>query len=278
MQECVHRRKQVGIVGAGAQDHLAVAERILDSLCHIVACEVGKGYFHSLLAQFVGYIFGSLQGIAVYRSRNDKHALGLHAIRAPYSIQAQRLRHLLTLQHRTVQRSDSADTERSHLLKHSLYLHAVLAYYIEVVSPCLACPVVGIGIIYAELAERVGGEQHFLLRAITHQHLGPVHHRRSDELQRQAAQVEHVALLYYAYITILHAKLAKHVLGNLRAYDLHAGIGLHETFDRSRVIRLHVMDYQIIGLTAEQGFLRLVQPLVGTTFVNRIQNGYLVGT
>ena len=105
-----------------------------------------------------------------------------------------------------------------------------------------------------------------------------MHHRRCDELQRQTAQVEHVALLDNTYIAMLHAELTEHVLGNLRTYDLHAGIGLHETFDRSRMIRLHVMDYQIIGLTAEQGFLRLVQPLIGTTFVNRIQNGYLVGT
>ena len=97
-------------------------------------------------------------------------------------IQPQRLVFFLAFQHRSVQLRDSLNILSRQLLQHISRLHAVLADDIEIVPPCLARPVVLIGMIDAELTERVRAEQHLFFGTIRHHHFRPVNHRGCDEL------------------------------------------------------------------------------------------------
>ena len=77
--------------------------------------------------------------------------------------------------------------ERRSLFKQSLNLCAVLADDADIITPCFASPIF-FYVKRTELAEPVGREQNLVIRALSNDNFGPVHHRRADEGQNVLAQ------------------------------------------------------------------------------------------
>ena len=53
------------------------------------------------------------------------------------------------------------------------------------------------------------------------------------------------------------------------------GIDLHKTVDIRRMIRLHMLNHEIIGLSSVESAVEIIQPFVRKMSVHGIHNGYL---
>ena len=94
----------------------------------------------------------------------------------------------------------------------------------------------------------------------------------ADKGQAVAAQVEHIALFdnHFA-LGEVGAKVVDHHAESTHAgHNLRLGIALHKGGDTGGVIRLHMMDDQVVGRTAIERGLEVAEPLVDKTTVDRI--------
>ena len=92
-----------------------------------------------------------------------------------------------------------------------------------------------------------------------------------------ATQVEHVALFDdHLTLGVVGAKVVDHHAEGAHAgHYLCLGVALHKGGDASRVIRLHVMDNQVVGRTSIERGLEVAEPLVNKTTIDRIGDGDL---
>ena len=106
-----------------------------------------------------------------------------------------------------------------------------------------------------------------------------MHHRRSYELQRVAAQAKRVALLD-GQCPALQAeplKVEAHQLQGLGgAHNGEVGAQLQGAQYAGTVVGLHVLHHQIVGLAAAQGLLQVGGPLVHLALVGSVDDGHLV--
>ena len=68
----------------------------------------------------------------------------------------------------------------------------------------------------------------------------------------------------------------EHIEGLLVPHDLHIGVALAQETDRATVVRLHVIDDQIIHGTALQDEVELVEEDIRVADVDRIDEGRLL--
>ena len=103
-------------------------------------------------------------------------------------------------------------------------------------------------------------------------------HGREDEGEGVAAQFEGAAVL--SYLAILHQVGAEEVVhhGESLGGGHHGslGIGLEKAVDVGGMVRLHVLDDEIVRLPTGQGVLQIVQPLVGEMLVHGVHDGHLL--
>ena len=71
-------------------------------------------------------------------------------------------------------------------------------------------------------------------------------------------------------------ELAQELYGFGAGYNLDGGILIGHLADEGRMIRLHVMHHQIVGRTAIQSLLKVLQPLLSFPAVGRIKNGHFL--
>ena len=250
MDKGLHEGEDVSIVSRGCQHQLAVAERVLHSLRHVVSCQVGDRNLHAPQLQLLLQQLHSCLGVAVDGGVGDHNALALHLVGGPDVIQIDVITQILG-QYRSVQGADGGDVQGSGLLQQRLYLRAVLAHDADVVAPCLASPVF-LCVQCAELAEAVGGEQHLILHIVSHNDLRPVDHRRGDKGQGVFTQRKGIPLTHHnAAVCVVGAEeLTHHGKGLGGRNHRCVGIGLHKLVNIGGVVRLHVLDDQIVRLSA----------------------------
>ena len=194
VQEVVHNGEDTTIVRRSCHNHLIHTESILDSLGHIVAAKVcNRDLLCALLAQNLGHHIGYGSRTTVNRCVGDKYSLGLNIVLAPRIIEADVISQIL-LQDRAVQRADALHVERCELLQQRLHGAAILSADIEVITACLASPILLVAQ-SAELTKAIGREDNLIFLIVCHHHLGPMHHRRHKELQDVLTQTERIALL-----------------------------------------------------------------------------------
>ena len=173
-----------------------------------------------------------------------------------------------------MQRANRLDVECGGLLEHCLHLVAVLAHDVEVVAAGFAGPVVRVGIVHAELAERIGGEQHLFGLLVAEQDFGPMHHRRTDKLERVLAERERVAFLDGERLLRLRQRreLREHRERLGRRDDCRIGVGLHEGQDAAGVVGLDVVDHQVVGRLAVELLLEVFHPVVHLAGIHGVEH------
>ena len=277
LNELAHIGEELGVVGGGGQNQLAVAERVLHRLGHVLPRQVADGDLGAVLGlQLFGQQLHGLFGVAVDGGVGQENALVLGGIGRPGLVEAQIIAQVLR-QNGAVEGTDDGDVQAGRLLQQLLHLSAVFADDAEVVAPRLTGPVL-LNIQSAELAEAVGGEKDFVRRVIGDHDLGPVDHGGHIEAQSVAAQGKGVALCHgdAALGTVSAEELLHHDEGLAGGDDGGLGIEPEEIGNVGRMVRLHVLHDQIVRLSAAEDGLQIVQPFVGETGVHRVHDGDLL--
>ena len=103
-------------------------------------------------------------------------------------------------------------------------------------------------------------------------------HGSGDEGQNVLAQGQGVALAHNdAAVRVIGAEeLLHHGEGLGRGDDGGLGVGLQEHVDVGGVVRLHVVDHQIVGLAAIQLSADVAQPLLAEVLVHGVHDGHLL--
>ena len=105
-------------------------------------------------------------------------------------------------------------------------------------------------------------------------------HRGGIEAEHGAAEVESVA---FAHSLCAVAEVAagkeggQHAYGLLRAYEGHSGPALHGLEYAGRMVRLHVVDHQVIGLTARRGLEYVLHPDIAVAGFHGVHHRDFVG-
>ena len=253
-----------------------MAEGVLHRLRHVVAGEVGDGDLRATLrAEPLGEELDRGLRVAVDGGVGDEDALRLRLVLAPGVVEPEVVPEVLG-EDGAVERADRPDLEPRGLLEHRLHLRAVLADDAEVVAAGLARPALGVlDVVGAELAEAVGGEEDLVRIVVGHEHLGPVDHRRRDEVQRVAAEGERGAVAHdgVAAVPVRAVEVLHHRERLGGGDDLRVGERLHERGDVGGVVGLHVLDDQVVRLARAEGLLDVVEPLVAEARVDGVHHG-----
>ena len=147
--------------------------------------------------------------------------------------------------------TDRLNIQGRRLLEDRLHLCAELAHDPDVVAAGFTGPVL-LHVQRAELSKGVRGKKHLLRALIAHQHLRPMNHGRPDKSQGMLSQLQRAAFLDHhllrgkiGLVVILH-----HVEGGQRRDDLRIRILRCKAPDIRGMVRLHVMDHEIVRLAA----------------------------
>ena len=174
--------------------------------------------------------------------------------------------------------ADRFDVEGCGFLQHVLNLCAVFADDADIVAGGFTGPAFGIfHIIGAKFAKCIRREEDFVRAVISHHDFRPVNHRSKDKIQDVGAQFQRVAGLYGL------ADIGGNVLEELIQHGKCFGIshnnririGFHEFHDAGGVVRLHVLDDEIVNLAAVQLRADIVQPFIPETDVDGIEESRL---
>ena len=171
-----------------------------------------------------------------------------------------------------MKRADCIHLQFFHFIERLLHLYAIFTADIEIITASLTSPIIGVGIIHAELTKTISREQRFHFLHVSHHHFRPMHKRRSDKAERQPTEVKLVTIMNSAralhrdaFVELLHEEK-----GFFRCQNLRLRIRLTESANRTTMIGLHMLHNQIIGLATFQRSCQFLQPFVGLTRVNRI--------
>ena len=278
LNELPHEGEHISVIGCGSQHDLSVPESVFHCFRHVVPGQVADGHLRA--AQFLQlrrHEFGRLFRMAVHRGVEYSNTLGFHTVGGPGVVQVQVVAEIL-IQYRSMQRADDLDIQGRSLLQHCLYLGAVLAHDTEVIPAGFAGPSFFIlRVQCAELAEGVRGEQHLVCAVIGEHDFWPVNHGRGHKCQHMAAQFQLVPFLHHNTTTgiVRTCEVLHHRKGLGCRNHLGFRIGFHEGCDTGGMIRLHVLDDQIVRLPAFQRRCQVAQPLLHKVPVSRIHHGHL---
>ena len=162
------------------------------------------------------------------------------------------------------------------LLQDRLGLGAVFADDAEIIPPGFAGPAFRILPVQGtELAEGIGGEEDFIRPVIGHEHFGPVNHGGGNELQGMGAQGELRSLGSHdpAVGILLSVEILHHGEGLGGGDDDSRGIFIHEAGNIGGMIRLHMLDHEVIRKAAGEGFLQAGQPFLAKVLIHRVHDG-----
>ena len=249
---------------------------------HVVHLHVA----HPGVRQLRGDDVGDVLGVAVDRGVGDHHALLLGGIGAPLLILVDEPVQLLAPDG-AVQRADHGDVQLLRLFQQRLHLRAVLADDVGVVAPGviqalgLEVQLVGkdVSVQRAEGAEGVRGIQHLVGGVEGHHDLRPVDHRGHDKGEGVAACGQGVALLHQrrAAVDVEGEVVPDHRQRLGVADDPDVGVAQHQLAHRGAMVRLHVVDHQVIqAARPEQVFEVLKEHLADAPVHGVDQRGLLV--
>ena len=181
VDEGAHEREDLALIGDRGEHQAVIAERILNSLGHVVASQVkDRDLLAASLKRRCKLLNGSLQ-MAIHARVGDRNALVLGLITRPGVIGVEVVAQVLG-QHGAVERADDLDVQVGGLLEHGLYELAELTDDAKVVAACFASPALGIlDVVSTELAKAVGTKEHLVGGLVGEEHLGPVNIGGTDK-------------------------------------------------------------------------------------------------
>ena len=272
-----HEGEDIAVVSGRCQNQLAITERILHCFGHIAAGQIVDSHLGAaVLLQQLGQLFHRLTGVAIHGGVGDHNAVRLHRIAGPGIIKADIIRQILA-QHRAVQRADRPDIQRGSFFEKRLSRHAVFADDPEIVPPRLAGPVL-LDVQCTELAERIGREQDLILAVVGHDHFRPVHHGRRPEREGTAAQRQGVIIPHGDFFRrrIRAEEVFHHGKSLCGGHNGRLRERLHETENAAGMVRLHMLDDQIVRLPCAQDGADVAKPDIRIAGVHGIHNGDLL--
>ena len=175
-----------------------------------------------------------------------------------------------------MKRTNSFDVKLACFFEKKLHLRAVLADYAKVVSSCFACPIF-LDVERTKLAKAVRREERLADCVVSHHNFRPVHHRCRDEHEHVFAEREHVSVPDdYASVREVRAEEVLHHLKRLcRCHNRRAFINLQEVCNVGGMVRLHVLNDEIIRLAISKCLFDVVEPLVRKPCFDRVDDGNL---
>ncbi len=276
-QELGHGREHPPVVAGRRQHQPAVPEGPGHRLRPVPAGEVHGLHRQPPGLQQLRQLQGGPGGVPVDGGVGHQHALLLRDIAAPEIVLLQGQGQPLPGQHRAVEGAHPLDVQRRRLFQQGLHLHAVLAHNVQVVPPPLVHPG-GVRVGVPEAAEAVGGEQGAAGLLKGQHHLRPVHHGGHGERQGVLPQGQLLPLLHHQgpIPVVQPGESRQHGEGLGVAHQLHVWVLVRQDADAARVIRLHVVDDQVIWGAALQDLLQVGQPLLQLPGVHRVQHRRLL--
>ena len=186
-----------------------------------------------------------------------------------------------------MQRTDAGDVQRGSLFEQGLHLRAVLADNVRIIAPRLVHPAVVKGEFVrkeiagqrAEGAERIGGEERALGDIEGNHGLGPVYHGRHMEGKGMPSRAERIAF-GNGNCAIVHGraeKLREHDVGFAVAHDFDGGVAQNQLLDAGAVVRLHVVDNEVVEAAPGQRMGEIFVKLAADRTIHRVhQDGLFV--
>ena len=286
VEKLLHADEHAHIIGGGGQNDVAVLKGVGHNAAEGDHRGVAHGDGNTLLRQTAGQNIGSALRVAINGGVGNKHAPDLRLISAPQQMLMKNVVQILA-PHEAVKGQEHGNVQLCRLIQHRLHLGAVLTHDVAVVAAALvqAVPVkvhlVGkeVAIESAEAAEGVRRQQELVRTVVGHHHLGPMDHGRRHKLQRMAAGAEGVSLLAHADAVVVDMteELADHGLGHSGAEDLHIREAQHHVLQLGGVVRLHVVDHDVVQGAAIQGVVQIFPELVDHLGIHRVkQDGLFV--
>ena len=256
MDQIFHVHEHAGIIGCGEEDQVAGAEALGDDEArmrrghvvhlHIAHAEVGK-----LRGKNVRRVFG----VAVDGGIGNHDCLLLGLVGCPVDVFVDKPADVLA-PHGSVQRADGFNFDRHSLLEQCLYLRAVFADDVGIIPAGIVEPFglevhfvrVQVAVERAEGTEGVGRVECLRGHVVGDHRLGPVDHRCHDEGKGVPAGAERVHLVDNdgAGVNVEREEVPDHFQRLFVADDLHIRMAQDQILHQRAVVRLHVVDDQIV--------------------------------
>lgn len=138
--------------------------------------------------------------MAVHRGIGDHHPFRFRGVGGPEAVLFQVVTQIL-LQHRAVEGADHGDVQSGGLFQQVLHLGAVLAHNADIVPAGFIVPIF-LHVQRTELAEAVGGKQHFIGAVVGDDHFRPVYHGSGDEGELVLAQRKGVPFPHHQFLIL----------------------------------------------------------------------------
>ena len=185
-----------------------------------------------------------------------------------------------------MERADHFYIERARLFEKRHNLRTVFSDDIRVISSCLveiiAHEVHFIGkyraVESAEGAERVGGEKYSAHGIERNHNFGPVNHRCHHKIKRMMSRIEGIAFFDDNKSVVIAEieELLYHREYFRIAYYFHIGIAQHKLRKRRGMVRLHMVNHDIIELSFPESMRHIFKEYFRNGFIDRVKEHCLV--
>ena len=252
-------------VGGAADDKSAILEDIGNdirriALAHIVHHDV----LDALCRKFRRNGFRHLFRVAVHGTVSNDHTF-VSGVAAQLVVDTDNLGYVFR-PHRSVCRADGRNGQTAQLSQRLLHRRAVLAYDVRIVANHLIPVSVQIdagiqepSVQRAETAETVTGEKNSFRFVKSHHRLGPVHHRGHIETELMMSQSQKILVFHHVLFARHAIKALYHAESLLVAHDDDVGVMLLYQTDRTRMVRFHMVDDEILDGALADDILYLAQ-------------------
>ena len=172
-----------------------------------------------------------------------------------------------------MQRTDNRNIQRGKFFQKCLYLHTIFPANVDIIPPGLTGPVFR-SIPCPEFTKPICTEHNLFRLLICDNDLRPVHHGRCIKLQGMLPQFQSIPFLDYNHpaFQIHFKKLLHHIESRRTGYNLHIRKSVCQILDTTRMIRLHMLNNQIIQSSSIQSLFQTGKPVICHMSVHRIHN------
>ena len=280
--ELIHRRKEFGVIGGAAQDEPPIAPSIANEIGDVRTRDVvDTDALDILFGQPACDRLHHALGVAVHRAIDDRDtALGF--VPTPTRIAFDDAGRILAPDG-PVRGRDDPDVDAGEFRNSALDHGAVFPDDIGEVAQDLVFEISDVNFIVedtaverAEAAEGIAGEEDAIGRIIGHHRLGPMHHGREMKTQLMLAQIERIAIVDDVNILRDAVEFFEKTDGLLVADDREVRKVIEQQAHRTGVIRLHVVDDEIVDRTLSQRLQDLHAKVIEGGVLDRIDERDLV--
>ena len=154
----------------------------------------------------------------------------------------------------------------------------IIAGHLRIITGSIHFRIDNTAVQRTETAESIAGKKHFILNKICHHRFRPMNHRREMELQCLSAQIYAIAVGHNNHILFQPIITFQHIGSLGVAHDLDFREFTAQCHNTSGVVRLHMVDYQIIYLYILFYFLNPVNLLETVRHLNSVNHRVFLRT